>query len=105
MCKTHQLGKYTYKLKKNQFKKPITKSYLFSLMYNPETRKSYDTSIKECRLLEGNSDCYLLQTSYHSPIFFISEREATSKRVTFMLNDDFYCYSSSVDEKVKLIYI
>jgi len=97
--KDHQLGLYTFKISKTLFKKPITMEYLFKLMHEPKSRMSYDTNIKESKIFKGVKDCYLSHIWYYSPIFFISERDTVLKRMTFIYNDSYHCFSTSIDDQ------
>jgi len=87
-------------MSKSLFKLPITKEFLFELMYSPESRKSYDLSMKDFHIFEGNKECYAFHITYFSPIFFISERNTTDKRITFIHGETYHCFSSSLNEKV-----
>jgi hypothetical protein len=49
---------------------------------------------------DGTDSAYILYAHYHSPIFFISERDVLDKRIEFVHNGIYYNLSTSVDDEL-----
>ena len=67
----------------------------------PDKRLSWDSSIKEYKIIEkdkNKEELYLLYSIYKSPIIFVSERDVIEKRFDFYENEIYYEFSSSVKE-------
>jgi len=94
--------KMFYKLPKTKFKKNDTNVKLIEqYMDIPAKRLSWDSSIKEYKIIEKNKnkeEIYLLYTIYKSPIIFVSERDVIEKRYDFFENDIYYDFASSVKD-------
>ena len=94
--------KMFYKIPKKIFKKnDINIRLLEEYMNAPAKRLSWDSSIKEYKIIEKNNDkkeIYLLYTIYKSPIIFASERDVIEKRFDFYENDIYYDFASSVKD-------
>jgi len=68
-------------------------------MYDPEKRLKWDKSVKNMKIIEGDyPNNYVLHTTMHSPVFFISERDVADKRIEFFYNGIYYNFSSSVPD-------
>ena len=68
-------------------------------MYNPEKRQKWDKTIKNMKIIEGTyPDRYIIHNVFHSPVFFISEREVVDKKTEFFFNGIYYNLTTSVDE-------
>ena len=94
--------KMFYKLPKTKFKKNDTNVKLLEqYMDIPAKRLSWDSSIKEYKIIEKNKskeEIYLLYTIYKSPIIFVSERDIIEKRYDFFENGIYYDFASSVKD-------
>ena len=94
--------KMFYKLPKTKFKKNDTNVKLIEqYMDIPAKRLSWDSSIKEYKIIEKNKnkeEIYLLYTIYKSPIIFVSERDVIEKRYDFFENGIYYDFASSVKD-------
>jgi len=94
--------KMFYKLPKTKFKKKDTNVKLLEqYMDIPAKRLSWDSSIKEYKIIEKNKskeEIYLLYTIYKSPIIFVSERDIIEKRYDFFENGIYYDFASSVKD-------
>ena len=94
--------KMFYKLPKTKFKKNDTNVKLIEqYMDIPAKRLSWDSSIKEYKIIEKNKskeEIYLLYTIYKSPIIFVSERDIIEKRYDFFENGIYYDFASSVKD-------
>ena len=91
-----------YKIPKTKFRKnEINIKLLEQFMNMPDKRLSWDSSIKEYKIIEkdkNKEELYLLYSIYKSPIIFVSERDVIEKRFDFYENEIYYEFSSSVKE-------
>ena len=92
--------KMFHKIPKSKFiNKDVNIKILDDYMNNPKKRISWDTSMRDFKIIEKETeDIYLLHFIYKSPIMFMSEREVVEKRYDFYENDIYYDFSSSVKE-------
>jgi len=91
------LGKMHYSMSKAQFSKPLDYETITKIMYQPEHRTKYDTSLKELKIYEKGEHYFVFRAAFHKPIFFISEREVVDKRVSFKKDNVYYSIASSID--------
>ena len=93
------LGRGEYKISKSKFKQGVTMQLIKDLMYDPELRMSWDTSVKSYKLLEDKNECCKIsQTWMFSPVFGISERDVIDKKIEFFLNGKYYNFASGVED-------
>ena len=92
-----------YKIPKTKFRKnEINIKLLEQFMNMPDKRLSWDSSIKEYKIIEkdkNKEELYLLYSIYKSPIIFVSERDSIEKRYDFFENDIYYDFASSVKDE------
>jgi hypothetical protein len=69
-------------------------------MYKPDKRKKWDDCYKDLKKLEGNDDVYVIKSVLKSPIFIVSERDVIEKRIEFIDENIYYCFSSSLEDNV-----
>ena len=67
-------------------------------MNDPEMKKKYDTSVKEYKIYEKGENYFIFRSWFHSPIFFIAERDVVDKRISFTKDNIYYSISTSVDD-------
>ena len=97
--------KMHFAIPKNLYnKKNINKQDFIKAIRIPEKRKTWDTSIKEYKIIEQKNDFNIIHTILKSPGFFISERDTIEKKIEFThTNNDnieeYICFSSSIDDK------
>lgn len=94
------LGKSIFTLARSEFKKPITLEYLAKMIYDPEERLKWDTSMKVLKKLEEGDEAYVIRSWMHSPIFMVAEREVVDKRVEFYHDGAYYNISTSAPQDV-----
>lgn len=95
------LIKCIYEEKKENYGENGNIKSLMKLMYNIPYRMSWDKQFRQIKKVEGNDNCYIVQTWALSPIFFVSERDSMEKRFIFDYQNATYCLSSSINENVK----
>ena len=97
--------KMHFAIPKNLYnKKNINKEDFIKAIRIPEKRKTWDTSIKEYKIIEQKNDFNIIHTILKSPGFFISERDTIEKKIefTYTNNDnieEYICFSSSIDDE------
>lgn len=72
-------------------------------MYNPDIRLKYDSTIKEYKILEKTDNYCVFKTLFHSPIFFIPEKDILDKRIEFVDDNMYYNLATSVDDYEPLV--
>jgi hypothetical protein len=96
------LAKGMYTMAKTNLKKEITIEYLANILYNPEQRMKWDSSLKVLKKLEDGEEAYVVRSWMHSPMFMVAEREVIDKRVELYQDGVFYCISTSCPDDVKI---
>jgi len=94
------LGRIQYKLQKSLFSRPIDFDLISKVMYSPEYRMKYDSSLKEFKVHEQGDNYFVFRQAYHKPIFFISERDCIDKRISFTKDGVYYTIATSVENYI-----
>ena len=103
LAKEFSLVKGRFVIPKKNLKEGVSLEDLVRLMYVPELRVKWDTSLKVLKKLEDWNENYVVRSWMHSPMFMVSEREVIDKRMEFYHQGVFYCVSTSVPEDVKYL--
>lgn len=99
------MAKGVYTLAKNKFKSEVSIEFIAKMMYNPEQRIEWDTSLKVLKRLEEGEDAYVIRSWMHSPIFMVAEREVIDKRIEIFKDGVYYNISTSTPADVKIFYL
>jgi hypothetical protein len=90
--------KMIYTIPKSEFKKGTTQKNIIYTMRDPEARMKWDKKFKEFYTMENGKLCKIVYSRMNRPIFFISERDTIEKRYEFYYNNNYYSYTSSVED-------
>jgi len=69
-------------------------------IFDCETRKKWDSTVKDIKKLEGNDEVYICQNATYSPMFLISERDTIDKRIEFEDSGRFINFTTSIEDGV-----
>lgn len=105
LSKQNNVIKSIYKIPKSNFKKEIGIDFIKDLIYIPEKRVKWDDSLKMLKILEGDSEVYVVRSWMKSPMMLVSEREVIDKRIEFINNGVYYNFSSSVNDNVNKFFM
>jgi len=98
LSKEFILGKTYYVMPKSLFKnQELSYEFLAKMMYDPEIRKSYDSSFKEYSIHEISDNYSVFRIHLPSPFFLVSERDFVDKRVWFIADNCYYNLATSID--------
>ena len=82
---------------KKTFKEGTTKKDIVSCIRTPEKRIIWDKAVKKYEILNKLNGFNIIHTWMNKPIIIISERDYVEKKYEFYNDNNYYSYSSSID--------
>ena len=92
------LIKMRYIIPKKTFKEGTTKKDIVSCIRTPEKRIIWDKAVKKYEILNKLNGFNIIHTWMNKPIIIISERDYVEKKYEFYNDNNYYSYSSSIDD-------